>query len=145
MNGHPRIIAYLQRAVNHEFTAAQQYTLQAVQAEALGLQQIADELRQGVREELGHAEDFLRRLIAIDVMPRAGQLNQPQVGRTYSELLRYGLRTEADAIRLYTEARQYCKQVGDSENHAVFDRILADEVKHHQYLERQLAGLGGGV
>lgn len=144
MKGHPRVIGYLQRAVNHEFNAAQQYTLQAVQAEVWGMKPLTDKLREGVREELRHAEEFLRRMYALGVTPHAGQPRAPQVGRSHAELLRFGLATEAEAIRLYREACQFCERIADVDNREIFARILQDEVHHHQELERQLQALGAG-
>lgn len=145
MNGHPRVLGYLQRAVNHEFTAAQQYTLQAVQAEALGMPALAEQLRQGVHEELRHAEAFLRRMVALGATPHAGQPRAPQVGRSHPELLRFGLATEGEAIRLYEEACRYCERIGDLEDSALFGHILADEVQHYLELKRQLQALGVAV
>jgi bacterioferritin len=104
---------------------------------------LAEELRQGVQEEIRHAEVFIQRMYALGVTPHAGQPRAPQIGRSHSELLRFGLATEADAIRLYTEAAQFCQRMGDVENYGVFSRILDDEIHHHQDLERQLAALGG--
>jgi bacterioferritin len=142
MKGHPRVIGFLQRAVNHEFNAAQQYTLQAVQAEAWGMNRLAAELREGVLEEIRHAEAFIRRMYALGVTPRAGQPRAPQVGRTHAEMLRFGLATEADAIRLYEEACVFCERIGDGEHREVFARILADEMRHYRELERQMKALG---
>jgi bacterioferritin len=142
MAAHPRVIGYLQRALNHEFSAAQQYTLQAVQAEAWGLQSLATELREGVQEELRHAEVFIARMYAAGVTPHAGQPRAPRIGSSHADMLRSGLATEQDAIRLYREAGIFCQRSGDHENFAVFSRILADEEQHRQDLERQLVALG---
>lgn len=141
MKAHPRVIGYLQRALNHEFNAAQLYTLQAVQVESWGMAALAAELRQGVQEELRHAEEFIRRMHAAGATPSAGQARVPQIGRSHAEVLRAGLQTEADAVRLYREAGDFCQRIGDRENFAVFSRILDDEIQHQQNLERQLTAL----
>lgn len=143
MSGHPRIIGYLQRAVSHEFGAAQQFTLQAVLAEAWNLPAFAAELRTGAREELEHAEAFIGHLVRLGITPRAGQTNVPAVGRTHADILRFGLATEVAAVRLYTEAAEFCAHTGDAVHHALFARILDDERQHRQMLERQLQALGG--
>lgn len=139
--GHPRVIGYLQRALNHEFNAVQQYTLQAVLAETWGMKQIAAELRQGVAEELRHAEVFSQCIYALGVTPRMGQTPAAQIGRDYAQVLYFGLATEADAIRLYKEASVFCERIGDGKHGEVFSRILEDEIHHYQDLERQYAGL----
>ncbi len=142
MNGHPRVIGYLQRALNHEFNASQQYTLQAVQAERWGIQALAQELREGVREELRHAEVFIQHLLALGVTPQAAPVRSPAIGRSHEELLRQGLATEAEAVRLYKEACWFCQHHGDEVHREVFARILKDEEDHSRELERQLDALG---
>lgn len=141
MRAHPRVIGFLQRAVNHEFNAVQQYTLQAVRAETLGLNRLATELRAGCLEEIQHAEVLIGRLYMLGATPRAGQPRAPQVGRTHVEMLRFGLATEGDAIRLYEEACTFCKRIGDEEHRALFARILADEMRHYKELERAINAL----
>lgn len=142
MKAHPRVIAYLQRAASHEFSAVQQLTLQAVQAEMLGLVPLASELRQGVQEEIQHAEQFVGQMLRLGVMPCPSQLRALPVGRTHAELLRFGLATEAEAIRLYREASQFCERITDQDNCALFTRILADEVQHHSHIEGAIKALG---
>lgn len=142
MSGHPRVIGYLQRALDHEFGAAQQFTLQAGQAEVLGLPALAAELRTAASEELAHAGAFIARLYALGATPRAGNAGAPGIGRTQRELLRHGLATEASAIRLYSEAARYCQQIGDRDNGEVFARILGDEEQHYRELERRIESLG---
>ena len=142
MSGHPRVIGYLQRALDHEFGAAQQFTLQAGQADVLGLPSLAAELRTAASEELAHAGAFIARLYALGGTPRAGNAGAAGIGRTQQELLRHGLATEASAIRLYTEAARFCQQIGDHANLDVFARILGDEEQHYQELQRRIESLG---
>lgn len=142
MSGHPRVIGYLQRALDHEFGAAQQFTLQAGQADILGLPALAAELRVAASDELAHAGAFITRLYALGATPRAGNVGAPGIGRTQQELLRHGMATEASAIRLYTEAARFCQQIGDRDNGEVFVRILNDEEQHHRELERRIESLG---
>lgn len=143
VKAHPRLIGYLQRAVNHEFCACQQYTLQAVQADCWNMQTLAQELREGVREELRHAEIFIQQLLVLGVSPHAAPPHAPAIGRSHEEMLRLGLATEVEAIRLYREACRFCERSGDAIHHAVFARILQDEEHHQQELARQLEALGG--
>jgi len=142
MSGHPRVIGYLQRALDHEFGAAQQFTLQAGQADVLGLPALATELRTAASEELAHAGIFIARLYALGATPRAGNAGAPGIGRTQRELLLHGVATEMSAIRLYTEAARFCRQIGDHDNGEVFARILEDEVQHRRDLEKRIESLG---
>lgn len=143
MPAHPRLIGYLQRAVNHEFSALQQFVCQAVQAEGLGLGALAAELRAGAIEELQHAELFLRRLLALGAQPRPGSPALRPVGRSHAELLEFGMDTEADAVRLYAEAAQFCVRAGDEANRELFNRIRGDEERHFQILQQRWQALAG--
>jgi bacterioferritin len=143
MSGHPRVVSFLQRALDHEFCAAQQFTLQAVQAEVQGMPELATELRMAAREELGHAEAFGAGLSALSITARSGAPRALPVGRSREDLLRFGLETEAAAIRLYSEARRFCETIGDAGNGALFARILDDELNHYRDLEKRLGSTGG--
>lgn len=142
MSGHPRVVGLLQRALNHELGAAQQFILQAVRAEALGLRALAEDLRTGAREELVHAEAFAAGLLALGADARPGLTRALPVGRSREELLRFGLATEAEAVRLYEEARRFCERIGDAAHRALFARILEDEVRHYRELEKQIKASG---
>ncbi len=138
MSRHPRVVSFLQRALNHEFGAAQQFTLQAVQAEALGLRPFAEDLRTGAHEELGHAEAFAAGLVALGATAQPGLIRAPSIGRTQEELMRFGLATETEAVRLYSEALRFCESIGDLRHGTLFARILDDEVRHLRALEQRI-------
>ncbi len=145
MPAHPQLIGYLQRAVSHEFGAAQQFTLQAVQAECLGLDALAAELRAGAIDELRHAEVFVRRLHELAANPRSVSPGLHPVGRNHAELLQFGMATEAEAIRLYAEAARCCERIADRDNRELFARIMRDEEQHHRDLVQRWQQLGGDV
>jgi len=132
-----RVIGYLQRAVNHEFSAAQQYTLQAASAARWGLAELAEKLRVDAREELEHAEAFLEYMLGQGVTLRVGNTCTPQIGQSRAEVLKFGMQTEAAAVRLYSEAAAFCQQIGDIAGAELFTRILRDEEKHFNELARE--------
>ena len=122
--------------MSHEFSACQPYTLQAVQADFRNKQSLAQERREGVHEALRHAEVFIQRLLALGVTPHAAPPNAPAIGRSHAGMLRLGLSTEADAIRLYKEACWFCVHCGDVVHQQVFANILKDEEHHYRALTR---------
>jgi len=133
-----RVIGYLQRAVNHEFSAAQQYTLQAASAARWGMHDLAEKLRRDAREELEHAEAFLDHMLGQGVTLRVGNTCTPQIGSTRAEVFRFGMETEAAAVRLYREAATCCRQIGDTRGAELFTRILRDEERHFDELAREI-------
>lgn len=144
MSAHPRIIGYLQRALSHELLAVQQCILQAATATSLGLAALADQLRSDAHDELAHAEAFAAQLLRCGAGLHASQPHAPRVGRTHKEILHFGLATEVEAVRLYSEAATFCARIGDHDNHALFSRIGEDERQHRQSIERVLQALEGG-
>lgn len=142
MSGHPRVVSYLQRALNHEMAAMQQFTLQAALAGSLGLPGFAQDLRAGACEELSHAEAFAAALLAMGVAARCGLTRSFPIGRSREEILRFGMETERQAIRLYAEACAYCESTAEAAYQDLFARVLADEQQHYRMLEKQLAGSG---
>lgn len=142
MSAHPRVIGYLQRALNHELLAVQQCILQAATATSLGLTTLAAQLRSDAHDELSHAEIFTTQLLRCDAGVHANPSRAPSVGRTHREILRFGLGTEVEAVRLYSEAGTFCARIGDHENQALFSRIGDDERQHQQHLEHMLQALG---
>lgn len=143
MSAHPRVIGYLHRALNHELLAVQQCILQAATATSLGLATLADRLRSDARDELAHAEAFTAQLLRSGAGIHASPSHAPRVGRTQTEILHFGLATEIEAVRLYSEAGAFCARTGDSENFALFSRIGEDERQHRQYLEHVIQTLEG--
>lgn len=137
-----RVISYLQRAVNHEFSAAQQYTLQATTAARWGMSELAEKLRGDAREELEHAEAFLGQMLARGVTLRVGDTRTLPIGRSRAEVLKFGMETEQAAVRLYREAAGFCQQIGDVSGAELFARILRDEEKHFDELAREFAVAG---
>lgn len=134
-----RVIGYLQRAVNHEFSAAQQYTLQAASAARWGMSELAEKLRRDAREELEHAEAFLGQMLSRGVHLRVGNTQTPQIGNNRAEVIKFGMQTEEAAVRLYREAAKFCQHIGDISGAELFVRILRDEEKHFAELARESA------
>jgi len=141
MTGHPRIIGYLQRAISHEFGAAQQFTLQAGLAESWAMAELASRLRRDAAEELAHAEAFIQQLIRLGVTPSLAQPSMLPAGDSHRQVLQFGLETELSAIRLYGEASRFCAQIGDAENRSLFARILGDEEQHAKGIRQTLENL----
>lgn len=135
MAGHPRVVALLHRALNHELGAVQHCVLQAGQADRLGLRRLAEELRESARDELAHAEAFAARLLDCGMPLRPAGAPVPPIGRSHEDLLRRSLALEVAAVRLYEESVRVCRTLGESASEALFARVLAEEWGHLRALE----------
>jgi len=137
----PRLLGYLNRALGHEMAAVQQYM---AQSRLCGLWQLADycsHFHQDVIEELGHVARLTDALLKLGAAPNATQLPPVRLGRSLEEMLAIDRVLEVEAVRLYEEAAAYCARVRDGAHHALFQKILNDELEHLQELDRMEADL----
>ncbi len=136
-----RLIGYLTRALDHEMAAVQQYMAQSRLCELWSVADYCAHFRQDVTEELGHVESLMDALLRLGVSPHATQLAPVRLGRSLEEMIAIDRVLEIEAVRLYEEAAAYCTRVRDFAHHAVFDRILRDELQHLEELDRMEASL----
>ncbi len=138
---HPRVLGYLGRALSLELTAVQQYMTQASLAEAWGLTDAAQRLRQETVEEMRHAETLVQRMLSLGVVPAASQLRPVGHGPDLASLLRHDLNLEDDLVNLYAEASRFCLLSGDTGNQQLFQQLLDDEQHHAEELTGWLQSL----
>ncbi len=136
----PVMLGYLQRALRHEFAAAQQFTLQAVVARALGDTSLGLECEESAAEELRHAQRFAAALDQAGTAVGSGSVASLSVGGSIPELLRNARATEAAAVRLYRDAARACHGVEPLRR--LFELIGAEEETHHAELTRRLRQSG---
>jgi bacterioferritin (cytochrome b1) len=137
------MLAYLQRAVRHEFGAAQQFTLQAVVARALGDTALSAECEGSAVEELRHAQRFAAALAHAGAALGAGPIASFPIGASVGELLRHARATEAAAVRLYRDAARVCQ--GSPPLRQLFQSIGSEEAIHYEDLTRRLGRSGERV
>ena len=137
----PRLMGYLTRALSHEMAAVQQYMAQSKLCDLWQMAEYCAHFRQDVTEELGHVESLMDALLKLGVTPHATQLPAVRLGRTLEEMIAIDHILEVEAIRLYEEAAAYCTRVRDFGHHALFTKILRDELQHLEELGKMSASL----
>lgn len=137
----PRLLGYLNRALDHEMAAVQQYMAQSRLCDLWGMAEYCAHFRQDVIEELGHVETLMEALLRLGMPPNATRLAPVRLGRSLEEMIAIDRVLEVDAVRLYEEAAAYCARVRDAAYQAIFERILHDELQHLQDLDKMSASL----
>jgi len=130
INTDERVLGYLGRALSLEFSAVQLYSTQAMLVSSWGLTEVADKFRAESREEMGHAERIISRMLALGVAPNASQLRPVKLGRNLQELLQHDYAFENELISLYDDATRYCVSIADSDNRLFFEALLNEEKEH---------------
>ena len=137
----PRLLGYLNRALAHELAAVQQYMAQSRLCDLWRLADYCSHFHQDVIEELGHVASLTDALLKLGTAPNAMQLPPVRLGRSLEEMLAIDRVLEVEAVRLYEEAAAYSARVRDGVHHALFQKILNDELEHLQELDRMEADL----
>jgi bacterioferritin len=138
MKGDTRVIEYLNKGLRHELTAVNQYWLHYRLLDNWGIKQLAKQWRKESIEEMQHADKLIERIIFLDGFPNLQVLDPLHIGQTVKEVLDCDLATELTARGLYQEAAGYCHSVKDYVTRDLFERLMADEEAHIDYLETQL-------
>lgn len=125
-----RTLGWLNRALNHEMSAVQQYLAQSVLARLQGNDALAKQLRKEGMEELEHATRLMERLILEGVAPRLGNLPPPRLSRDAEEMLAADRQLELGAVAMYEAAAIHAERVHDEPCARLFKELLKEEAAH---------------
>ena len=139
MKGDAKVIDYLNRALRMELTAVSQYWLHYRLQDDWGYGRMARKSREESIEEMRHADKLITRIIFLEGHPNLQTLDPLRIGETVRESMTCDLAGELEAVKVYSEARKYCNQVGDYVSQQLFEELLADEEGHVDVLETQIA------
>jgi len=141
--GRQTILGYLGRALSLELSAVQQYSTHAQLAHMWGLKDVAEKFRNESREEMEHVERIIARMLSLGGVPNASMLRPTRVGSSLAELLTQNLQLEAELVRLYGDAAEFCRRSGDADDRVFFAALLAEEQSHGKVLSQWLEQLQG--
>jgi bacterioferritin len=138
MQGDARVIEFLNKALRHELTAVNQYWLHYRLLDNWGYKALAKAWRKESIEEMQHADRLVERIVFLDGFPNMQVLDPLHIGQTVKEVLDCDLELEMAARALYQEAATHCHSVKDYVSRDLFEKLMADEEDHIDYLETQL-------
>jgi bacterioferritin len=138
MTSKKRSIENLQTALSMELTATHQYQLHAGVLDDWGMGLLATKMRGEMREELGHSEEFMSRILFLKGEPQLTLAKTPQRAASLQEMFATDMADEQEAIAFYTKAAMQASEDGDIGSRAIFERIVLDEEQHMSWLELQL-------
>lgn len=138
MKGDPKVIDHLNRALRLELTAVSQFWLHYRLQKNWGYGKLAKRMRAESIEEMEHADKLIDRIIFLEGHPNLQTLDPLRIGENVRETLACDLGAEMEAVKLYSEARRYCAEVGDFASMQLFDHLILDEQGHVDFLETQI-------
>ncbi len=132
------VVDYLNRVLKNELTAINQYFLHAKMLEDMGLKRLAEHEREESIDEMKHADELMERILFLEGLPNLQALGKLYVGQTVREMLECDLKLEMEGLPVLREAVGHCEGVSDYVSRALFEKILASEEGHIDWIETQL-------
>lgn len=129
----------LQTAVSMELAAVSQYLLHSLTAETWGLDKLATQMRTEMLEELGHAEEYARRMVFLGGAPQLSPAKVPQAAATLQDMFAADLVDEKDAVLFYAGAARTADAASDIGTRDLFERTALEEEGHMAWLTQQLS------
>ena len=138
MQGNKQVIEHLNKAIENELTAINQYFLHARMYKNFGLKELGEhEFNESV-DEMKHADALIERVLFLEGLPNLQSLGKLRIGENPKEMLEADLALELDAVPVLKSAIEFCESIQDYVSRELFESILESEEEHIDWLETQL-------
>ena len=137
MKGNAKVLAELNKALQEELTAINQYFLHAELCENWGYHRLSNYIKKQSIDEMKHAEKLIERVLFLDGSPAMEPLKLT-VGASVREAVESDLKLEISAVAQYNEAVRIATEQHDNGSRDLFVQLLKDEEEHVDWLEAQL-------
>lgn len=139
MKGNDEVIAHLQKLLNGELAARDQYMAHSRKYKDWGLYRLYERLNHEMEEETEHADALIERMLFLEAEPDYNQQDRARVGSSLREMLQNDLDVEYEVTGALKAAMAVCERVRDYDTREMLTRLLDDtEMDHAYWLEKQL-------
>jgi bacterioferritin len=138
VQGNAAVIELLNEVLTNELTAVNQYFLHARMQKNWGFAKLAEHTYDESIDEMKHADLLIERILLLDGHPNVQRLDAVRIGENVPEQFEADLAVEVHAMEALRRGIAACREHGDDVTRLLFERILASEEEHVDYLETQI-------
>lgn len=138
MKSNADIIQWLNRQLQHELTAINQYFLHARMYESWGFDKLGKLEYDESIEEMKHADALIKRILFLEGLPNLQELGKLFIGEKVEECVDCDLRLEMISRETLLGGIAACEAVKDYVSRELLKEILEDTEEHIDWLETQL-------
>jgi len=139
MKGNKTVLEHLQKLLNGELGARDQYFAHSRIYKDWGLNELYERLNHEMEEETEHADAIIERMLFLETTPDFNQQDDARVGSNIKEMLQNDLDVEYEVVDALKEAIAICEKEQDYDTRVMLTKLLDDtEMDHAYWLEQQL-------
>lgn len=139
MKGSSRVIEQLQKLLNNELAARDQYFIHSRMYEDWGLTKLYERIGHEMEDETMHADALIKRILFLEGTPDLSQPDALRVGSDVPAMLQNDLDVEYEVAEALKNAMAICEEEKDFETRDILLQMLDDTEKDHaHWLEQQL-------
>lgn len=142
MKGTPEVLDELNKNLEGELTAINQYIAHAGHFQNAGYTKLAQKIREIARQEREHSEELIQRIMFLSgSLTRYSATAYPPMGDV-KEMLESDLSLERTGSADYNAAARIAAHAEDNGSRDLFAHILSEEETHLNFFESQVSQIG---